>query len=231
MSPSPAQVLECWERGGSRHPLDRALLLVASALPGCSLPELAEMPLARRDQQLLALHRAMFGPGLPGYVDCPACNTRLEFTLDAETLGAEVSSGGDTFIEIDGLRIRRPTSRDLASVIDAADPPYRLAQRLCADADGELPVLTPAQVSLVESALEQADAATDIALNFCCAHCDAGWQTGFDIGDYLWREIDARAQGLLADVHTLARAYGWSERDVLALSDARRAAYIDRVLA
>jgi hypothetical protein len=33
------------------------------------------------------------------------------------------------------------------------------------------------------------------------------------------------------DIHTLALAYGWNEHDILELSDVRRAAYIDRVLA
>jgi len=32
-------------------------------------------------------------------------------------------------------------------------------------------------------------------------------------------------------VHALARTYGWSEREILALGDARRQAYLERVLA
>ena len=42
---------------------------------------------------------------------------------------------------------------------------------------------------------------------------------------------EARARALLAAVHTLARAYGWSEPDVLALSEQRRAAYLEMVTA
>jgi len=37
--------------------------------------------------------------------------------------------------------------------------------------------------------------------------------------------LSARARRLLRDVHELARAYGWSERDILELSLTRRLAY------
>jgi hypothetical protein len=36
---------------------------------------------------------------------------------------------------------------------------------------------------------------------------------------------------LLDEVHVLARAYGWNEREILGLSAARRAAYLERALA
>ena len=38
--------------------------------------------------------------------------------------------------------------------------------------------------------------------------------------------MKARAVGLLRDVHTLARAYHWAERDLLGLTMARRLAYL-----
>jgi hypothetical protein len=43
-------------------------------------------------------------------------------------------------------------------------------------------------------------------------------------------ELNAAATRLLHDVHTLASAYGWSEGDILAMSEARRARYVAMVL-
>ena len=43
---------------------------------------------------------------------------------------------------------------------------------------------------------------------------------------FVWAEVDAAAQRLLHEVDVLARAYGWTEPEVLALSEARRAAYL-----
>ncbi len=58
----------------------------------------------------------------------------------------------------------------------------------------------------------------------------AGW-SAFDVGALLWEELVAQARGLLAEVHVLARAYGWSEAEVLELSRSRRAAYLAMVAA
>jgi hypothetical protein len=38
--------------------------------------------------------------------------------------------------------------------------------------------------------------------------------------------LSARAHGLLRDVHRIARAYNWAERDILALMLDRRLAYL-----
>ena len=52
-----------------------------------------------------------------------------------------------------------------------------------------------------------------------------------DAGELLWDEIDARARVLLGEVHLLARAYGWTESEILALGATRRAAYLAMVAA
>jgi len=224
-------MLDLWERGAQQHPLDRSLLLFAGARPSETLQALADVPLGQRDQALLAWRSANFGRALPAYVDCPACRTRLEFTLDSTGLCSDQDTAP---IIVDGMPVRRPTSRDLAAVLQQADPEqaaYELAQRCCAGTDGALPALSPEQVARIESALAAADASADIVLDLVCEHCGNAWQTEFDIGGYLWQEIEAQAARLLAEVHTLARAYGWSERAVLGLSPARRAAYLGMVSA
>ena len=50
-----------------------------------------------------------------------------------------------------------------------------------------------------------------------------------DAGAVLWDEIDARARALLGEVHLLAAAYGWTEREILALGAERRASYLSMV--
>jgi hypothetical protein len=42
--------------------------------------------------------------------------------------------------------------------------------------------------------------------------------------------VDARARRLLHEVDVLARTYGWTEDEVLALSEQRRASYLRIVL-
>ena len=48
-----------------------------------------------------------------------------------------------------------------------------------------------------------------------------------DVGRLVWREVaGARPSGCSLDIDALARAYGWTEADVLALTPMRRAAYL-----
>jgi hypothetical protein len=74
--------------------------------------------------------------------------------------------------------------------------------------------------------MAKADPLADIQLALSCPFCGLGWKAAFDIVSFLWREIESLAGRLLRDVHTLAFAYGWHERDILALSPMRRQFYL-----
>jgi hypothetical protein len=224
---SREQLLDLWERGSRRHTLDRALLLAASGQPGVSLEALADVPIGALRQALLALRRANYGRHLPAYVDCPACGTRLELALDGDALRSDLPP---EWVDVNGRRVRPPTSRDVAIALaqpDLAAARSCLAARCLAgsagDADGSL---TPAAIDEMEAALSDFDGAADVELDLSCDACGHVWQVPFDIGAYLWQELDAQARRLLGDVHVLARTYGWTEGEVLALSDERRATYV-----
>ena len=58
---------------------------------------------------------------------------------------------------------------------------------------------------------------------------EAGGPT--DIAGFFWAELDAWARRLLREIHTLARFYGWSEAEILALSPLRRRCYLEMVQA
>jgi len=90
------------------------------------------------------------------------------------------------------------------------------------DAD-ELP---DAVIDALSTALAALDPQAAIRVALRCPACDAGWDADFDIGAFLWSELDAWAQRTLCDVHELALRYGWSESEVLALTPARRARYL-----
>jgi hypothetical protein len=78
-------------------------------------------------------------------------------------------------------------------------------------------------------AMAEADPLADIQLGMTCPFCDHRWRVVFDIVSFLWTEIEAWAWRMLADVHTLAQAYGWGEREILTLSPTRRQFYLDMV--
>jgi hypothetical protein len=77
--------------------------------------------------------------------------------------------------------------------------------------------------------MEASDPVARIELALTCPSCDQVWSSLFDIASFLWTEVDAWARRTLRDVHTLARAYGWRESEVLALGPRRRQAYLELV--
>ena len=231
---SAADMLHLWEHARRRSTVERAVLLLEAALPDAPAEHLADLSIGRRDAALLALRVATFGRELSGCIDCPACGERLEFILDACAL--QLPARADAPIVAAGLSFRLPTSRDLATAITETDP-ERVARRvaelclLSAGSEAASCEWPDAMVAEIESRMTEADPQADLELDFACNACRHSWTTAFDIGEFFWEEIQAHATRLVLDVHLLARAYGWTEQEVFALGEARRATYIDLVSA
>jgi hypothetical protein len=222
---SDLAVFELWERGYGCSPADRGLLLLAAARPETPRDACAETSIADRDAAVLALRRATFGRRLACATACPDCGAQLEFELDAAALPADAPAAAK--LRAGGLCFRLPTSRDLAEAGRCATSrdATRTLLRLCC-LEEMAPEATPALLAEVER--EMAQLLDVFELRFDCAACGHGWTSGFDICAYFWQEIEHRAAGLLDDVHRLARCYGWDERQILAISGRRRAAYLRR---
>ena len=225
-------LLALWERGRCCRPIERPVALLATAMPEHDPQALVDFDLGLRDWHLLRVRSELFGPILVGFIDCPQCCQRLEIELDANVLQAEQPPELlACFTGSDGRRFRLPNSRDLAAIADAPDAPTATRHLLgrCS-VDGFGPENTfDAEFEEVDAALGALADERALRLNLSCASCGHQWHHIFDPGQFLWEEIEARAIALLDDVHRLASAYGWSEHDILAMSDERRAAYVARV--
>ena len=96
--------------------------------------------------------------------------------------------------------------------------------------DGELvdPATLPeSAVEIVIDSMAKADPQAEVQVSMACPACSHSWSLPFDILSYLWSEIEDWARRLLSEVHALASGYGWSERDILAMSPRRRRIYLD----
>ena len=226
--------LELWERGTVLHPLDRALLAIAMAVPGEDYGTLAAWPLGRRNAALSQLRRACFGQMLTGWVACPQCGERLEFSLDAEKLYSDAQDVAEEII-IDGRRFRPLTSRDLAGVVNESNEQaaaLKLMRQCYLDGgDFDSSTFSLEEIDAISEQLAQADPLAETLLELQCAECGHSWNEPLDMAAWLWTEIEARARRLLLDVHTLAAAYSWSEAEILSLSEQRRGLYMEMVRA
>ena len=227
------EMLELWERGLARHPIDRALLLCAWARPDLPPSRFPDLPLGVLNRALLRLRETCFGPRIIAWVDCEHCGEYMEVALDTGQLlaGANEDDMPAEF-EISSFRFRVPCSRDLAAITGQRDitaATLKLLQQCCLAHPDKTDLDFASILPEAEMVMENLDPEADINLALTCVDCGHSWLAGFDIGAMLWNEIDVRARTLLSEVHSLARAYCWTEAEILALSPQRRTAYLDMV--
>lgn len=237
-----ADILDLWERGASLHPVERDLLVLAVASPTETLEDLAALTLGQRDARLLELRRQTFGPRLNGFSRCPACDEPLEFSLRVADLwgDAPLPQADETHaLQVDDLAVcfRLPTSLDLLDAAAQGDTGLastRLLERCVLEVRRGTARIgfdqVPVEVqTAVARQMAECDPLADILLDLSCTGCRAHWQEIFDPGAFLWTELAAQARRLLAEVHLLARAYGWREADILGMSSQRRRWYVEMV--
>lgn len=237
---SAAALLEVWEQGAGRHPIDQALLLLRYACPEESFEGLCEWTVGRRDAHLLELRRHTIGDRIEAYAECPACRNGLEFDLSCTALlaSAATSDSGWTRVEQDGRswELRGPNSRDLALAITAADPDQarRIILSRCVRGvagEDETPTWTEANEVSLARGLGEVDPLAEVLIDLPCEVCGEQWQALFDIVTFFWSELQARSRRLLQEVDLLARTYGWTEGEVLRMSEQRRGLYVEMALA
>ena len=228
----PTDILALWERGARCHALDRSALLCAWARPDWPVETITDRPLGRVTTALMQLREASFGARIESHVDCEHCGARLQLLLRTSDL-LQPEPGDRAEVDVVGRRMRPPALRDLAAVAHELDA-ERVARQLlarCTLHGSDEAALSNDALREVEDALEAIDPNADLALDVHCEACGRHSTAQLDAGVLLWDEIDARARALLAEVHTLACAYGWSEGEILALGAARRASYLAMVAA
>lgn len=236
---SAAAMLEVWEQGAGRHPLDQALLLLRYACPEEPYEVLCEWPVGQRDAALLALRRETIGDCIEAYAECPSCRNGLEFELSCAGLLAMAATSDRvwTTVEHDGKpwELRRPTSRDLALAVAAPDPEQArqvILSRCVRDGVGrdEAPVWAEPSGAALAGRLSELDPLAEVLIDLRCDDCGEQWQALFDIGTFFWNELQARSRRLVQEVDLLARTYGWTEGEILRLSEQRRRLYVEMVL-
>lgn len=234
-----ALLLDVWERGQLQSPAQRAVLMLAAAQPD-QADALSALSIGRRDAALLALRENTLGPRAVSLADCPQCGLRVQIDLNLSDLRVHAPEAAATWSlslgEIE-MSYRLPDTFDLLAIAQLDDvEAARLAllercvtQVMVAGQPRPIGDLAPAVIDAVEADMAQRDPQAQVQLNLTCPQCAHAWQAEFDIATFFWAEINAHATRLLAQVHTLASAYGWREADILAMSAFRRQTYLDLI--
>ena len=235
-----ADILHIWEVGITRHPVDQGLLILAIAFPQRSPQQLAWLSVGQRDELLMAVRQQTFGYQLNSVAHCPACKRQLEFCLDlrqflSQTAQPPWQEVQQLHLEEWQLQFRLCNSLDLAAIAhcqEVSTARNLLLQRCIIKAsyqEVEVAVdnLPDMIINALANRMTECNSCSDIQLNLTCPDCGHDFAIVFDILAFFWIEIAAQAKRLLREVDALARVYGWSEADILAMSATRRQLYLE----
>jgi hypothetical protein len=209
---SAAGTLDLWQEAEGRGPVGRSLVL--AAVSGRPVDELAALPIGRRDALLLELHA---DETLDATAACPTCGEQAEFSVETAALLARADDARPA-------EWRPPDSNDVAAAAATGDA--EAAERILLERCAGTAELSPDERATVVVAIAEADPLAEVLVDVSCPACSEEFVADLDIGAFVWATVRARALRLLLDVDALARAYGWTEAEVLALGDRRRDAYL-----
>jgi hypothetical protein len=241
---SDPDLLDVWERTLDQKSAQIGLSLLSVTTPDISYEELSNLRIGERDRLLLQLREEIFGSYITGLIRCPECGELLEIALDAMDIRIisrietpETEGCLHLLSESYEISFRMPDCSDLEAVSickDVSEARYLILRRciqgvLYQGKDASIEDLPAKLLDSIEEIMANADPQADVLLRAACASCRHEWDAIFDISSFLWGEIDSWARRTLQDVHALASAYSWSEKNILGMSSWRRKCYLDMV--
>lgn len=216
-------------------------MLLTAACPDETMEMLANLSIGMRDSRLLTLREWSFGSQLICIAACPECCERLELSFDAADIRAapESEPPEELAVSASGYDVcfRQPCTLDVAAIAKYEDIGIAREELLKSclisiyhNSKEVSPDKLPENlIEAIAKKMAESDPQSDIELALSCPTCGHHWQATFDIVSFFWSEINAWSYRILHEVHTLARAYGWREADILAMSPLRRQFYLDMV--
>lgn len=198
--------------------------------------ELWNWPVSARHLALVRIAAAIDAiEALPVPLECPQpdCREQLEVPLAVGAL-IELHERHATHptvalpTTLRCTRLRRPTGTDLqrwfaaAANAGAASDPTMLHDLVV---EGEPPV----DLAAAEAALESFDPLLAFSMEVMCPACRRPVDHPVDLEDLALTRLQRHQTRLLREFHRLARAYGWTEPQILAVPAARRAKYLELI--
>ena len=220
-------LLALWEQGLARAPYARTEAMLQQLDAGADAPR----SIGQRNRRLLDLHVRLFGDELELTSRCPRCAAAIQINSRCHALTADAPDEiGIERLEVGGhvVEFRLPQPSDVVLVAPCAsdDEFARQLARRCIVSHAADSALPDTALDAISRRMEALDPLALVSFALECPDCSAQWNAPLDIEHLLWTKVRAAAEQLLLDVDLLARVYGWTERDVFALSPTRRAAYL-----
>ena len=238
------------EAGSAMLPAPRATELLARLVlrlghrqPG--IDALRALSVGDREALLLNVLRLSVGPRLDCCVDCPVCGERLDLDCDLhQVLLTPYERWQPTYEESvatdDGrwrVSFRLPTGTDQEEIAqlalaDTARAAAELLRRCLLDLDPDVDAGEPpaSLADAISRRMAELDPQAEVELTSTCPGCGTAIVAPFDALDFLTRMAAGGRAALIGEVDLLARAYHWSEDQILAVPRERRREYVEAAL-
>ncbi|MDP5181573.1 hypothetical protein QOZ88_02900 [Blastococcus sp. BMG 814] len=228
-----AHLLDVWDAGASVSGVMQDVVVLHAAGVVADLDGALDLGVDEVAALAAGLYAEAFGNVVEGVIRCHRCGDLLDVPLPLSAVLADPpGAAGPVESPVGDLAVRAPTLRDLVLAGRSPDPATALWNRCVTRAGGE-PVDASAfgtdVLAQVDAVAERLAGLAALVVTAPCPACGADLRAPVDVSQLLWQRICVAAPALLAEVATLAAAFGWTERDVLALSVPRRRAYLDLV--
>lgn len=182
------------------------------------------------------LARTLSSSDLIVELTCPReeCQSALEVSLALASL-VEISQQAERersitirLSDVESVHVRRPTGDDQHAWQSGHYQTTATAERAMVESllvDGG--PLSPAMLTAIDTALEEADPLTCFRITTVCPTCAEQSDYAVDLEGVLIARLYRAQRGLLHDIHRLAIRYGWSEDAIASLPSWRRREYLD----
>ncbi|KQX25805.1 hypothetical protein ASD01_25230 [Ensifer sp. Root423] len=226
-------VIELADRASVLSPAQWSVALLQRAYPEAACGTLLALPMGARDRLVLAIRARLRSGPLRAEPVCEACGKIYELTLEPASLGlageALWPEPGFQKVMIGGCEavVRPVTVGDILEIETIAEP--ETAARMLAARVQETAMDLP--LDGLAEALEAIDPGADVWLETGCPECGARQSVAFDSVHFVAHELQQISRQILHDVVHIARVFHWSEAEILALPEHRRAFYVAEALA
>ena len=215
-------VLDTWSSGSGRT--SPVLSLLALARPELDAARRGDLAGDEANRSLLDAMAELGEHSLDTLVACPRCDEPNEVVLPLDVLRAAVDGPSTGSVAVGGTTVpyRVPSVADLEAARRCTDADA--AERLLVDrcTGGEV---DRSALAAVAAEIDERHPLLAPRVEVRCVSCAAAFDAGLDVAVVAGASVAAAATRLVDEVAHLARAYGWSEAEVLAVPRARRAVY------
>jgi len=191
---------------------------VTAVLSVAGVAEPEQLTVADGDRRLLAFHHGLTGQDPELVLACPA-GCVFAIRLSPDTLPARRPRS----VTCGGGGLREPIYADLRGLPADRDTAGAELLRRCQ-------VGTPDR-ELTSADLDAVDDTLDGPLVTTCAECGAQVSVQVDVQLLVLRRLAALAAAVDAEIHMIARAYGWDIAEIERLADDRRRGFVELIRA